>query len=124
MCDTGRKPGSDLALNNLWLQVIDDGRGLGREELKVVGRLHWSGSAGRGRYLAALRRVVKGAIQSTRRGYRTFLANFEQVREAADLSKLRLVGFCIRQAWGQVGRLNLSYWLELTFCRISLWRES
>ena len=59
MCDTGRKPGSDLALNNLWLQVVDDGRGLGREELKVVGRLHWSGSAGRGRYLAALRRVVK-----------------------------------------------------------------
>ena len=35
---------ADLAANNLWLQVADDGRGLGREELKVVGRLHWSGS--------------------------------------------------------------------------------
>ena len=32
-----------LAPNNLWLQVVDVGRGLGREELKVVGRLHWSG---------------------------------------------------------------------------------
>ena len=72
-----------LAPNNLWLQVVDDGRGLGREELKVVGRLHWSGSAGRGRSLAALRRVAKGvAIKSTRRGYRTFLVNFEKGRRS------------------------------------------
>ena len=72
-----------LAPNNLWLQVADDGRGLGREELKVVGRLHWSGAAGRGRSLAALRRVAKGVfIKSTRRGFRTFSVNFEQGRRS------------------------------------------
>ena len=73
---------ADLAANNLWLQVADDGRGLGREELKVVGRLHWSGSDGRGRSLAALRRVAKGvAIRSTKRqSGRTFSVNFEQGR--------------------------------------------
>ena len=70
--------------NNLWLQVADDGRGLGREELKVVGRLHWTGSpSGRGRSLAALRRVAKGvAIKSTRRGCGTFSVNFEQGRRS------------------------------------------
>ena len=74
---------ADLAANNLWLQVADDGRGLAREELKVVGRLHWSGSAGRGRSLAALRRVAKGlSIKSTRRGCRTFSVNFEQGRRS------------------------------------------
>ena len=75
---------ADLAPNNLWLQVADDGRGLGREELKVVGRLHWSGSDGRGRSLAALRRVAKGvAIRSTsRQSCRTFSVNFEQGRRS------------------------------------------
>ena len=77
---------ADLAANNLWLQVADDGRGLGKEELKVVGRLHWSGSDGRGRSLAALRRVAKGvAIKSTKRlsgGCRTFAVSFEQGRRS------------------------------------------
>ena len=50
---------ADLASNNLWLQVVDDGRGLSKEELEVVGKLHWSGSERKGRSLAALRRIAK-----------------------------------------------------------------
>ena len=73
---------ANLAGNNLCVQVADDGKGFGREELKVVGRLHWSGSEnGRGRSLAALRRIAKVVtIKSTRRpsegSPRTFAVNF------------------------------------------------
>ena len=35
-----------LAPNNLRLLLFDDGRWHGKEELKVVERVHWSGSTG------------------------------------------------------------------------------
>ena len=49
----------DLAPNNLRLQVVDDGRGLARRDLGVLAKLHWAAAGGRGRSLAALRRVSR-----------------------------------------------------------------
>ena len=57
----------DLDPSNLRLQVIDDGVGLGREDLEVVGRLHWAGTrGGQGRSLAALRRVARHLAVTSR----------------------------------------------------------
>ena len=70
-----------LAPNNLWLQVADDGRGLSKEELEVVGKLHWSGFERKGRSLAALRRIAKevsitSTIHKQSGRYKTFSVRF------------------------------------------------
>jgi len=72
---------ADLASNNLWLQVVDNGRGLSKEELEVVGKLHWSGFERKGRSLAALRRIAKeisitSTIQKQSGRYKTFSVRF------------------------------------------------
>ena len=56
----------DLAPTNLRLQVVDDGRGLARRDLRVLAKLHWAAAGGRGRSLAALRRVSKHLTVSSR----------------------------------------------------------
>ena len=57
----------DLNSRNIKIQVLDDGIGMGRDDLVLVGRQFWSSKVeGRGASLAKVRKVSKLTIVSSR----------------------------------------------------------
>ena len=64
----------DLDIRNIRIQVVDDGRGMSKDDLLVAGRQFWSSKRGsRGQALASVRRVAKLLnITSKAEGERTW----------------------------------------------------
>ena len=73
----------DLGSTDMRLQVVDDGLGLERRDLRLVGRSHWvrAGHRGRGRTLASLRHAARHLTLASRAGGGgTFAVTFSEGR--------------------------------------------
>ena len=72
----------DLDIRNIRIQVVDDGRGMSKDDLLVAGRQFWSSKRGsRGQALASVRRVAKLLnITSKAEGERTWKTEFVKGR--------------------------------------------